>query len=237
VTAMCRMAWFPPHSARDPATLRPFIDALIEPTLSDPAGAGAGWVWPGISLHINRKLLPNIDGLVSLITTRPGAAWGMFHARRAPAGQRASRWCHPHVVRNPSRVVLVTYNGMPRLLEREPGSLWALAQERGLPCNPRLVARLIARRGWAAAAPDLPQTAICYQQEASGLVTLAVHRRHERFPLFLLANGTVASLGLTDSEYAVAGELALGDHDLLTGNGPQLRPIPAAEAPPEEAGA
>jgi len=228
---MCWMTWLPPAAGRDPGTLRAFVDLLMEHTDDNPAGAGASWFVPGMAGNAAtmKSLRPQLDLMVNHLVGRPAGAWGVFHARRAPVGNRATKWCHPHFVRRPTARLLVTYNGIARLVERESCArpLWTALQTNAsflrsngtVHVNPMLITRAIVAYGLDHCAElGLPNSVIAYEEmddADSAVWRIRIWRQLARFPLYCLANGAVASENGGADEYAaVGGEIPVGMHEV-----------------------
>ena len=214
---MCWMCWFPPQAGRNPATLRPFVDRLLAHTADNPAGAGAAWLVPGALRNavVQRALHPDLGLMVQHLVGRPAGAWGIFHARRARPGNRATKWCHPHATQRGTMRMLLTYNGVARLVRREGAALWAEAQAQfgATRVNPVLIPALVGWFGFDRCAElGLPNTTICVEEveDADQSVwRIRAWRKLDRFPLFVLANGAVASEG-GEGEFASVREVPLG---------------------------
>lgn len=196
-----------------------YATKLADRAADNPAGAGVAWFAPGAvdGGQEIRSLFPSLGDMVDLLLRRPPAAWGVFHVRRAPPGNRATRWCHPHRVwRGPTRLLL-TYAGVAKLAREERTPLWDAAtricgQEPYV--NPLLVPWFLSHfplRG--AGELGLPNTVVCYEErddadQASWRIL--AWRKHARFPLFRLANGAVSSTDDGTGEWAAEAELPVG---------------------------
>jgi len=224
---MCRQVWLPPAAGRDAPSLRRYLDRLVASIEDAPAGAGAGWVGPGYGWRIERGLRADVGVLAGIVANRPNGAWGVFHVRRAWPGNRATKWCHPHQMLNSVTTVgvigVLTYNGKPSLAVRENPEIADLVTSLGWRINPLLVPRVVMQLGWLRAKLLLPQTVMAAIRTNPGWMHVACIK-HERFPLYRLENGAVATEG-AEGEFASVGRLATGTHDLLR---PRLRVAAAA---------
>lgn len=237
---MCWMVWLPPTSGRDPATLRVFLDRMMARASDNPAGAGAAWFIPGALADAAtvRALRPDIGRMVRLLTReRPPLAWGVFHVRRAPQGNRATRWCHPHTAQYGSTRMLLTYNGVAKLTRTESPRLWDAATRyygEEPHVSPILVPMLISVYGLAGACVlGLPQTVVCYEEEDDADQAswrIVAWRRLDRLPLYHLANGGIASENEGVGEFSATHELPPGTMLINGYRKPDDRPVAGWDA-------
>jgi hypothetical protein len=118
--------------------------------------------------------------------------------------------------------MLLTYNGVAKLMRDEGTALWDRAVGMFLPVNPLLVPLMIGAVGLdAAVAAGLPNTVICYEEVPDADLAasrIRIWRKLERFPIYTLQCGGVASEG-GEGEFTSIGTVDLGMTELDIGDG------------------